>query len=158
MKEHFANSDVPSHDGALGPIDPNQDLIDEQNRLAAVDATILQSADVLEAGRIEIGRFAQRRDEPPSGNALNLLQAGRAHVMTRAQAPLTSGVSLPPPSISSDALKRLANELHRQLVELAEEIPEDRIAARTLETRVQAVLRGYSNAVHRIISPISFQR
>ncbi len=51
----------------------------------------------------------------------------------------------------------LADELHTQLVNLTSAIPQDRLAAKSLELQVQTTLRSYSDAIHRLLTPLTFR-
>jgi hypothetical protein len=36
-------------------------------------------------------------------------------------------------------------------------MPENRLAAKALEIEIQATLRSYSNAIHRLLTPLKFR-
>ena len=60
-------------------------------------------------------------------------------------------------SIRRRLARLLADELHAELVKLTSAIPQDRLAAKSLEIQIQTMLRSYSDSIHRLLTPISFR-
>jgi hypothetical protein len=51
----------------------------------------------------------------------------------------------------------LADQLHAELIRITSSVPEDRLAAESLEIQIRTALQCYSSAIHRLLTPLTFQ-
>jgi hypothetical protein len=138
---------------------PGRDLeriLQDQNQLAGVDVAIADSKEALRRGRRSVGRtlLAKAQEHENDGDAAALLQAGRQGVLQQiaAQGSIPSEMSFDP-----NLARRLADELHRELVRLTSTTPYDRLAAQSLEIQIQTCLRAYANSIQRLLTPVTFR-
>ena len=131
-------------------------LVEEQNSIASVDAAISESKETLRNARSSVGRSMLRKsdEDTDDGNASTLLHAGRQGILDAA----ARRAKLPVGFVFDHHVARtLADELHRQLVTLTNNVPTDILAAKALEAQIQSALRSYSNSIQRLLTPMTFR-
>jgi hypothetical protein len=130
--------------------------VEEQNSIASVDAAISESKETLRNARSSVGRSMLRKSDEDAndGNASTLLRAGRQGILDAA----ARRAKLPVGFVFDHHVARtLADELHRQLVTLTNNVPTDILAAKALEAQIQSALRSYSNSIQRLLTPMTFR-
>jgi ATP phosphoribosyltransferase regulatory subunit HisZ len=147
------------HEAASSPQDDQRDLrqiFQDQNQLVALDSSIADSKEALRKGRGAVGRALLGTSEEQHGdaNAVSLLEAGRHGLLQQVTA--TTDVSRAIP-LNPGTARLLADELHAQLVSLTSSMPKDRLASKSLEIQIQTALRAYTNAIQRLLVPLTFR-
>ena len=128
----------------------------DQDELVGLNASIEDSKEALRKGRGAVGEAvlgtAARRAGDTS--AVAMLQASRQGLLQQIDAVSQAARDVPFDGISA---RVLADQLHTELIRLTASMPEDRLAAKALEIQIQATLRSYSNAIHRLLTPLKFR-
>jgi DNA-binding FrmR family transcriptional regulator len=146
--------------GAPPPTRPvNEDLkniLRDQDELVGLNVSIEDSKEALRKGRDAVGQAVLGASAQQAGDngAVAMLQASRQGILQQIAA-----VSQAARQISFDAISAhvLADQLHSELIRLTTSVPEDRLAAKSLEIQIQTALRSYSNSIHRLLTPLTFR-
>jgi len=128
----------------------------DQNELVGLNVSIEDSKEALRQGRSAVGQIVlgSNGQQDSSGNPVAMLQAGRQGILQQMAAGCRAARGAPFDAFSACSL---ADGLHAELVRLTSKIPQDRLAAKSLEIQIQTVLRSYSNAIHKLLTPLSFR-
>jgi hypothetical protein len=128
----------------------------DQDELVGLNASIEDSKEALRKGRGAVGEAVLGTAARQAGDtsAVAMLQASRQGLLQQIDAVSQAARETPFDGISA---RVLADQLHTELVRLTASMPEDRLAAKALEIQIQATLRSYSNAIHRLLTPLKFR-
>jgi hypothetical protein len=128
----------------------------DQDELVGLNASIEDSKEALRKGRGAVGEAVLGAAARQAGDtsAVAMLQAGRQEILQQMDAVSQAAQEVPFDAISA---RVLADQLHAELIRLTTSVPEDRLAAKSLEIQIQTTLRSYSNAIHRLLSPLKFR-
>lgn len=131
-------------------------ILRDQNELVGLHISIEDSKEALRQGRGAVGRavLGASGQQNSDGSPVAMLQAGRQGILQQMAASSEVARAVPFDAVSA---RLLADELHTQLVNLTSAIPQDRLAAKSLELQVQTTLRSYSDAIHRLLTPLTFR-
>ena len=128
----------------------------DQDELVGLNASIEDSKEALRKGRGAVGEAVLGAAARQAGDtsAVAMLQASRQGLLQQIDA-----VSQAARQVSFDGISArvLADQLHAELIRLTTAVPDDRLAAKALEIEIQATLRSYSNALHRLLTPLKFR-
>ena len=128
----------------------------DQDALVGLNASIEDSKEALRKGRGAVGEAVLGAAARQAGDtsAVAMLQASRQGLLQQIDA-----VSQAARQVSFDGISArvLADQLHAELIRLTAAVPDDRLAAKALEIEIQATLRSYSNAIHRLLTPLKFR-
>jgi hypothetical protein len=128
----------------------------DQDELVGLNASIEDSKEALRKGRGAVGEAVLGAGARQAGDtsAVAMLQASRHGLLQQIEA-----VSQAAREVSFDGISArvLADQLHAELIRLTAAVPDDRLAAKALEIQIQATLRSYSNAIHRLLTPLKFR-
>ena len=128
----------------------------DQDELVGLNASIEDSKEALRKGRGAVGEAVLGAAARQAGDtsAVAMLQASRQGLLQQIDAVSQAAREVPFDGISA---RVLADQLHTELIRLTASMPEDRLAAKALEIQIQATLRSYSNAIHRLLTPLKFR-
>jgi hypothetical protein len=128
----------------------------DQDELVGLNASIEDSKEALRKGRGAVGEAVLGTAARQAGDtsAVAMLQASRQGLLQQIDAVSQAARQVPFDGISA---RVLADQLHTELIRLTASMPEDRLAVKALEIQIQATLRSYSNAIHRLLTPIKFR-
>ena len=131
-------------------------LLQDQNELVGLNVSIEDSKEALRQGRGAVGRvvLGASGQQDSDGSPVAMLQAGRQGILQQMAAASQAARAVPFDAVSA---RLLADELCTELVKLTSAIPQDRLAAKSLEIQIQTTLRSYSNAIHRLLTPLTFR-
>ena len=128
----------------------------DQDELVGLNASIEDSKEALRKGRGAVGEAILGAASRQAGDtsAVAMLKASRQGLLQQIDA-----VSQAAQQVSFDGISArvLADQLHAELIRLTAAVPDDRLAAKALEIEIQATLRSYSNAIHRLLTPLKFR-
>lgn len=141
-----------------------EDVMREQEELAAVDTTIAETIDVMNTGRESVAqRFYRQESSGQPGDSthpLDIIKTGRRRILERLAQRNEQHEADGGEATLSD--EEWMGELNRQLVEklytLTSTVPQDRAQKQMLEAEIQAAVRSYLNSVHKILNPLRFSR
>jgi len=128
----------------------------DQDELVGLNASIEDSKEALRKGRGAVGEAVLGTAARQAGetSAVAMLQASRQGLLQQIDAVSQAAREVPFDGISA---RVLADQLHTELIRLTASMPEDRLTAKALEIQIQATLRSYSNAIHRLLTPLKFR-
>ena len=128
----------------------------DQDELVGLNASIEDSREALRKGRGAVGEAVLGAAARQAGDtsAVAMLQAGRQEILQQIDAVSQAAREVPFDAISA---RVLADQLHAELIRLTASVPQDRLAAKSLEIQIQTTLRSYSNAIHRLLNPLKFR-
>jgi hypothetical protein len=128
----------------------------DQDQLVGLSASIEDSKEALRKGRGAVGEAVLGASARQAGDTstVAMLQASRQGLLQQIDAVSQAAREGPFDGISA---RVLADQLHAELIRLTASVPEDRLAAKALEIQIQATLRSYSNAIHRLLTPLRFR-
>ena len=128
----------------------------DQDELVGLNASIEDSKEALRKGRGAVGEAVLGTAARQAGetSAVAMLQASRQGLLQQIDAVSQAAREVPFDGISA---RVLADQLQTELIRLTASMPEDRLAAKALEIQIQATLRSYSNAIHRLLTPLKFR-
>jgi hypothetical protein len=141
-----------------------KDALREQERLAGVDTSIKETIEAMKSGRESVAQRFYRQEgygtREESTHPLDILRTGRKRILEKIanQNREQSDLQNDPELGDDESIRSLNRQLYEKLDALTSAIPQDPSQRNMIEMEIQAVLKAYQTALHKILTPLRFNR
>lgn len=141
-----------------------KEALREQERLGGVDTSINETIEAMKGGRDGVAQRFYRQEGYATGedstHPLDILRTGRKRILDKIanQANERPDWQSGPEPSDNESIRSLNRQLFEKLDALTSAVPQDPSQMSRLEMEIQAVLKAYQVALHKILTPLRFNR